>query len=83
MKTYTRRVQTVLTDEQYELLKGIAEEQGKSVSVLVREAIEDEIFRKERQARKQEALEDLLSLNAPVSDWEDMEAEIIEGAMDG
>ncbi len=79
---YTKRVQTVLTEEQYELLLKIAKEQGKPLSVLIREAIEEECFRKAILDRRHAALRNLLSLEAPVADWEEMEEEIIKGALD-
>ena len=40
MPTYTCRAQTVLTEEQYSLLRSLSEERGKAVNVLVPEAIE-------------------------------------------
>ena len=81
-RRYTKRVQTVLTEEQYALLKEIAQEQGKTVSVLIREAIEEEYFEKEARKRRRAALKSLLSLDAPVADWEEMEAEIANGAFE-
>lgn len=80
---YTKRVQTVLTEEQYEMLLQIAEERGKPVSVLVREAIEEEYFKEAVSKRRQAALKSLLSLEAPISDWEELEEEIVRGALDG
>ena len=81
MSHYTARVQTVLTLEQYTLLARLAKEQAKLLSVLVREAIE-KVYSEEadRQSRRQ-ALQELLTLNAPVADWEQMEQEIVEGAL--
>ena len=81
-RRYTKRVQTVLTEEQYALLLEIAEEQGKPLSVLIREAIEEEYFQKAALRRRRAALQSLLSLEAPVADWEEMEAEIAKGATD-
>jgi len=81
-RRYTKRVQTVLTEEQYVLLKEIAREQGKPVSVLIREAIEEEYLEKVARKRRRAALKSLLSLEAPVADWEEMEAEIAKGAFE-
>ncbi len=81
MPTYTCRVQTVLTEEQYSLLQSLSEEQGKSVSELIREAIEQVYLEEAVRQRRQAAVERLLALNAPVADWEQMEEEIIRGAL--
>lgn len=81
MALYTKRIQTMLTEEQNEKLTELAEEQGKPVSVLVREAIEHTYFvQAEREARRA-ALNNLISLEAPVADWEQMEDEIIRGSL--
>lgn len=81
MSVYTQRVQTVLTDKQYHQLSDIAVESGKALSVLIREAVELVYFVPKQEKDRLEALQELLSLNAPVADWEQMEAEIISGAI--
>jgi hypothetical protein len=48
--------------------------------VLVREAIETVYIDAEQRELRRQALDELLSLDAPVADWEEMEAEIIAGA---
>ena len=53
----------------------------KTVKGLVRSAVETEFFAEESCATRQHALHDLLSLDAPVSDWNDMEAEIERGVI--
>jgi len=78
-----KRVQTILTTEQYELLVQIAKKEKKSVSAVVREAIEAGCLEEESRRQRRHALEDLLSLEAPVADWEEMESEIAKGAMNG
>lgn len=80
---YTKRVQTVLSTEQYELLLKIAQERGKPLSVLVREAIVEACFQGAVLQQRRAALQQLLSLKAPVADWEEMEKEITKGALDG
>lgn len=82
MARYTERVQTVLTQEQYEKLVALAEEKQQAVSVLIREAVEQVYFVEMDQRRRQQALERILSLEAPVSDWTQMEDEIEQGALD-
>jgi len=83
MRVYTHRAQTVLTADQYAALKQLAEEQKKPISLLIREAIEQVYFQKAALERRRAALKNLLSLEAPVADWEQMEEEIIEGAIHG
>jgi len=81
MAVYTKRVQTVLTEDQHEALSQLSVEQGKPVSLLVREAIERTYFEQANLARRRAALASLLALQAPVADWEQMEEEIIRGAL--
>ena len=80
MSVYKQRVQTVLTDTQYQQLSEIAVESGKALSVLIREAIELVYFAPKQEKERMEALQELLSLNAPVATWEQMEEELIRGA---
>jgi len=82
MAVFTERVQTVLTKEQYDALTRLAREEEKPVSVLVREAVEKVYFEEVERKRRQVALAALLSLDAPVADWEQMEAEIVGGALE-
>lgn len=82
MAEYTQRVQTVLTDKQFAELTRLSAESAKPVSVLIREAVELVYLDSIEKQRRLEALADLLSLEAPVADWEQMEAEIINGAIE-
>lgn len=82
MATYTERVQTVLTKEQYQRLLALADEENKPLSVLIREAVEERYFVPLAQQKREQALANLLALDAPVADWEQMEAEIERGALD-
>jgi hypothetical protein len=81
MAVYTKRVQAVLTAEQYAALSQLSAELGKPISLLIREAIEKVYFKEAQGKRRQAALASLLSLQAPVADWEQMEEEIIRGAL--
>ncbi len=76
----TKRVQTVLTTEQYQLLLQAARRANKTVSALVREAIEVGLLAQEARRRRASAFKKLIALDAPVSDWKRMESEIIAGA---
>jgi hypothetical protein len=78
---YVKRVQTVLTEEQYDMLLRTAKEEGKPISILIRKAIEEEYFKKTLLERRRKALKSLLSLKAPVADWQEMEADIVKGSV--
>jgi len=80
MAVYTKRVQTVLTVEQYKKLSDLAEKKDQPISVLVRDAVDEVYFQQIKQQQRREALKRLLALGAPVADWEQMESEIIQGA---
>jgi predicted DNA-binding protein len=82
MAVYIKRVQTVLTEEQYENLSRLAVEVEKPLSVLIREAIEVVYFKPVDLDRRRAALDSLLSLDAPVAAWEQMEEEIVRGALE-
>ena len=81
MGIYTKRVQAVLTEEQFALLNELAAESGKTISVLIREAVEKVYLEEAVRERREDALNTLLSLEAPVADWENMEEEIIRGVL--
>lgn len=82
MANYTERVQTVLTKAQYDQLMALAEQEQKPVSVMIREAVVERYLVKIDVQKRQQALEELLALDAPVADWPQMEAEIEQGALD-
>ena len=70
----------MLSEEQYETLSRLSKERDKPLSALIREAVEKVYLEQADQARRWAALQCLLSLEAPVADWEQMEEEIIRGA---
>ncbi|MCA9920030.1 MAG: hypothetical protein KC445_18865 [Anaerolineales bacterium] len=82
MANYTERVQTVLTKEQYDQLMELAEYEQKPLSVMIREAVVERYLVQIDAQKRQQALANLLALEAPVADWPQMEAEIEEGALD-
>jgi predicted transcriptional regulator len=81
MSVYTRRLQTVLTEEQFKALSIIAAEADKPISVLIREAIEKTYFEPTRRDRRRAALKRLISMNTPTGEWEQIEAEIMRGML--
>ena len=81
MSELTKRVQAVLSEKQYKALGELSGELGKPVSRLIREAIEQVYFAPAERERRRAALARLLTLEAPVDDWERMEEEIVRGAL--
>ncbi|MBI4769807.1 MAG: hypothetical protein HY784_05165 [Chloroflexi bacterium] len=75
MAIYTRRVQAILSEEQYKKLIHVARKQQLSISVLIRRAVEQVYLdNTDGQAQRRAALRDLLAMEAPVADWNTMEA---------
>src|SRR5204862_7290887 len=80
MAIHTKRVQTMLTEEQLRELSRLSAEQNKPISLLVREAIDRVYFQEQQRARRRAALGRLLAIEAPVADRAEMDAEIARGA---
>lgn len=76
----TERLEVRLSPVHYDLLQREAERQGVSMGSLVREAVEEKYG--DQQARRAQALQHLMALNAPVADWEQMEKEIEKGRLE-
>ena len=75
-KKYVKRVQTMFTERQFELLQQYAQEINVPVGTLVRETIEEALIIKLEQHSKQKALEWMASQHLPVEDWEKMEDQL-------
>ena len=60
----------------------VAAQEQKSLSVLIREAVEELYFVEQDRERRRQALADLIGLGAPTGAWEQMEAQITRGALD-
>ena len=75
-RKYVKRVQMMLTEQQYELLQEYAREIDKPLGVVIRETVEHSLIIDLEQRRKQKALERLCSGDTPVSDWPEMERQI-------
>lgn len=80
MATYTERVQTLLSKEQFRALERLSRKSHKPISILLRDAVESIYFRKIALDQRRAAVRHLTSLDAPVSGWEQMEKEIATGA---
>ena len=76
---HSERTQVLLTPEQRARLERIAVREGRSLGAVIRDAVD--AYTLPRARPRDEALRSLFSINAPVADWEQMKAEIIEGAL--
>ncbi len=74
------RVQAILNEEQARIVAEIGRRTGRSVSELIREAVEHYHVKRYREEARRRAVDDLLSMALPVADWEQMEREIEAGA---
>lgn len=79
MRVLTERTQVLLSPAQRQRLERLAAERAVPMGVVIREAIEAYLMPIRRS--RAEALDDLFSLEAPVSDWNQMKAEIEAGAL--
>ena len=70
MNVYVHRVETTLTDDQYELLARLAEQSGRLPEELVRDAIIQAYAADPHRAKRLAALERPLSLGLPAGIWE-------------
>jgi predicted transcriptional regulator len=74
MCMFSERTQVLLSPAQVAKLKRIAQREGRSVGAVIREAV-DAFVESEPDSRMRAARE-LMSLNAPVDDWEVMKEQI-------
>jgi len=72
----------MLSKEQIRALEKLSRKTGKPISVLLRKAIDRAYFPKFSLEARRAAFKRLISLQAPVSDWEEMEKEIATGALE-
>ncbi|MHB8460612.1 MAG: hypothetical protein ACYDB6_11180 [Candidatus Limnocylindrales bacterium] len=77
----TERTQVLLTPGQRARLVRIAARERRSVGAVIRDAVD--AYTLPRARPRQEALESLTSIGAPVDDWERMKDEIGRGAARG
>ena len=81
MAKYLKKVQVLLTGQQFKDLEEIASKNHKKLGTLVREAIEEYYLKTKRKQEIAEAVDRLLSLpEVPVpEDYQKWEAEYLEG----
>lgn len=76
---FSERTQVLLSPRQVDKLKRIAARQGSSVGAVIRDAIDGYIDPGSDARRR--AFEDMLTMNAPVDDWDVMKAEILRSQL--
>ncbi len=78
MAKYSKKIQVLLTEQQYKDLEEISSQQQKKLGSLVREAIEEYHLKKKKKREIAEAVDRLLSLPpVPVPEsWEKFEKEL-------
>lgn len=79
MPRYTKRTQVLLSEEQYERLLREAQARGDSLGSLIRDAVE-QVYPEDRKNR-QRAARAIADMELPVTDWKQMETEIMKGAI--
>jgi Ribbon-helix-helix protein, copG family len=76
---FSERTQVLLSPQQVEKLKRIAARDGTSVGAVIREAIDGYIDPGSDARRR--AFEQMVTMNAPVDDWNVMKAEIMRSQL--
>jgi hypothetical protein len=76
---FTARTQVLLSPEQLARLKRIAARDGRSVGAVIREAVDT--FVVAAPDSRERALRSIMSMNAPVEDWDVMKAQILESQL--
>jgi predicted DNA-binding protein len=76
----SRRTQILLDDDRYAQLERRANQTGRSVAAVIREAIDEKLSHDEEGARRRDAVADLLAAPAPAyarePDWEDVKDDL-------
>jgi hypothetical protein len=75
---FTERTQVLLTPEQRQRLERRAAQERRSVGAVIRDALD--AYTSSSGRTRRDAADSLLSIGAPVTNWEEMKAEIILGA---
>lgn len=76
----SRRLQVIVSNDEYNLVAQLARRQNKTISALLRDAIRSTVVEEAVREERRQALRTLLSLDAPVADWLEMEKEMARGA---
>ncbi len=76
---FSERTQVLLSPAQVEKLKRIAARDGRSVGAVIRDAVDTYVDPGTDSRRR--AFERMLTMNAPVDDWEVMKAQIMKSQL--
>lgn len=76
---FSERTQVLLSPVQVDKLKRIAARDGTSVGAVIRNAIDSYVDPGANS--RQRAIDSMLSMNAPVDDWDVMKAEIMRSQL--
>lgn len=76
---FSERTQVLLSPAQVEKLKRIAARDGRSVGAVIREAIET--YTDPGIDSRRRAVQEMLTMGAPVDDWEMMKDEILKSQL--
>lgn len=76
---FSERTQVLLSPGQVDKLKRIATRQRRSVGAVIRDAIDGYVD--PGANARQQAVDSMLAMNAPVDDWEVMKAEIMRSKL--
>lgn len=80
MGTLSKRVQVLFSKDKFAKLENLAKKKDTSVGSLIREAVEEKYLKKHDKQRMA-ILAHLSKMSLPVSEWEEIEKEIIHGAL--
>ena len=78
MCMFSERTQVLLSPEQVERLKRIARREGQSVGAVIRDAVD--AYTWSPADRRRQAVDHMLTMDAPVDDWEVMKAQAAQAA---
>ena len=79
MCMFSERTQVLLSPEQLARLKRIAARDGRSVGSVIRDAVDS--FVEAAPDSRERALRSIMSMNAPVDDWEVMKEQILRSQL--
>ncbi len=82
MAGLTKRVQVLFKPEQFKELKKKATARKESIGELIREAVEEKYLSKTLTKEKIAAAKKIAAMELPVSDWEEMEKEIVRARLE-
>lgn len=80
MGTLSKRVQVLFSKEKFAILESLAKKKETSIGALIRKAVEEK-YLKEQDKKRMAILGRLSRMDLPVAEWEEIEEEIMRGAL--